>query len=102
MQAERAAHAKVVRVYQEVVDFDLLAFYADVSDPVLAATVGASRYVQFQVLIETGQPLFQFFHQPAREALGLSNSEFAEFRTAAGYGSTGECRSSYSQTNGIE
>ena len=66
------------------VDFHFLALDADVGDPVLTATVGASGYVQLQVLIETGQTLFQFFDQPAREALGFGDGELAEFRAAAG------------------
>jgi hypothetical protein len=53
MQPKRAAYAKVVRVGEAVTDFDLLAFDADVGDPMLSATVGASGNVQLQVLIET-------------------------------------------------
>ena len=71
-------------------DFDLLAFNADVGDPVLPATVGASGDVQLQVLIEAGQALFQFFDQPAREALRFGDRQLAEFRAAAGDGAARE------------
>ncbi len=90
MQAERSAHAEVVGIDQAVVDFDLLALNADVGDPVLAATVGASGDVQLQVLIESGQTFLQFFHQPARETLGFGDGQFAEFRAAARHGAAPE------------
>ncbi len=54
MQTERPAHAEVVGVDHAVVNLDLLALDADVGNPVLSATVGASGHVQFQMLIETG------------------------------------------------
>src|ERR1700691_2403994 len=50
--ADGAANEKVVRVRQLAVVFDLLAFEADVGDPMLAAAVRASSHVQAQLLIE--------------------------------------------------
>ena len=84
MQAERAAHAKVVSVDQTAVNFLLFAIDANVGNPVLSATVGASGDVQFQVLIEARQTIFQFFDQPTSKALRLGDRELAEFRSAAG------------------
>src|ERR1700731_2539260 len=69
--AHAAANTEVVRVDHFAVLFDFLAFNADVSDPVLAATVGASGDVQFELLFESGQAVFEFFGEPAREAFGF-------------------------------
>src|SRR5579863_1774473 len=55
MQAQRATHAEVVGVHHLTVDLQLLALDADIGNPVLAATVRASRNVQLHVLIEPGQ-----------------------------------------------
>ncbi len=102
MQAKRAADAEVIGIDHAAVDFHLLAFDADVGDPVLPATVGASGDVELQVLIEAGQAFFQFLDQPAREALGLRDCQLAEFRAAAGDGSAVERRSANLQSDGIE
>ena len=87
MQAERTAQTEVVGVHHASVDFYLLAFDSDVGDPVLSATVGATGDVQFQVLIKTGQAIFQFLDQPAGEAFRLSDGKFAKLGAAAGDGS---------------
>src|SRR5579863_10723767 len=81
IQTERAAETEVVRVHHAAIDFDLLAFDSNVGDPMLSATVRTTCDVQLQVLIETGQTLFQFFHQPPGKALCLGNRELAEFRS---------------------
>src|SRR5215472_2180781 len=60
METQSPADAEVIRVKHAAIDFELFAFDADVGDPVLTATVRASRDVQFQVLIETGKPFIEF------------------------------------------
>jgi hypothetical protein len=42
MQAERASQAEIVRVDQAALDFHLLAIDANIGNPVLSATVGAT------------------------------------------------------------
>src|SRR5271166_6942773 len=101
MQAERAADAEVIRVDEMAVDFHFLAVNADVGNPVLSATVRASSHVQLQVLIETGQALFEFFHQPAGETLCLRDRELAEFRAAARDRAAPERRPANFQSNGV-
>src|SRR5271166_3529217 len=100
MQPQRSSNAEVVGVEKAIVYFDLLALNADVRNPMLAATVRASGDMQFHVLIESRQTLFEFFHQPAREAFGLGDREFAEFRTAARDRSARERRTLNRKTNG--
>ena len=63
---------------------DLLAFEANVGDPMLAATVGASGDVELELLIESGKPLLHLLHEPAAEALGFRDGEFAELGSGAG------------------
>ena len=65
MFAHRSAQAEVERVGQLAFVLDLLAFEANVGDPVLAAAVRAACDVQLQLLIELRQPLFELIHQPA-------------------------------------
>ena len=84
------------------IHLDLLAFDTDVGNPVLAATIGASGDVQFQVLLEARQPFLEFLHQPAGKTLGLGNRDFAKFRTAAGHHAAPEWRASDRQTHGVE
>ena len=50
--ADRSAEAEVVSVGQLALVLDLLAFDADVGDPVLAAAVGAAGDVQPELLVE--------------------------------------------------
>lgn len=90
MQAQRTSNAEVVGVEQAVVHFDLLALDPEVGDPVLAATIGASRDVQLEVLVESGKALIQLLDQPARESLGFGYSELAELGTAARDGAARE------------
>src|SRR5580765_611588 len=92
MLADGAAQAEVIGIPGAAINFELLAFQSDVGDPVLAATVRAARDVELQLLIKLRQALFQFFHQPARESLGLSNGQFAELAAGAGNGAAPECR----------
>src|SRR5260370_26762934 len=83
IQPESTAQAEVISIHHLAVYLDLLALDADVGNPVLSATVGAIRDVQLQVLIKAGQPLFEFFDQPAAEALGPRNAQLAELGPAA-------------------
>ena len=69
---------------------DLLAFDADVGDPVLSATVGAAGDVEAKLLVELRQALFKFVDKPAGEALGLRDGELAELRAGAGDGAAPE------------
>ena len=102
MQAERAAHAEVVGIDHLAINFCLFAFEADIGDPVLAATVGASGHVQLQVLIEAGETLVHLLDQPARKALRLSNGDLAEFGAAAGDRSTRERGTTHAESDRIE
>src|SRR5438270_9370068 len=77
MQAQRTSNAEVVGVEQAVVHFDLLALYPEVGDPVLAATVGAARDVQLQMLVESGEALIELLDQPAREGFGFGDGKLA-------------------------
>src|SRR5260370_6124972 len=81
--ANRAADAEVVGVHHATVHFDFLAFKADVGDPMLAATVRASGDVQLQLLIETGDAIFERLDEPASEAFRFGKSELAKFRPGA-------------------
>src|SRR5712692_10537032 len=55
-RADRATQAKVIGIDQRAINLQLLAFEPDVSDPMLSATVRAASDVQFQLLVEAGQP----------------------------------------------
>src|ERR1700678_1145474 len=59
MLAYGSAEAEVVGVGQLAFVLDLFAFDADVGNPVLAAAVGASGYVELELLVECGQALFE-------------------------------------------
>src|SRR5713101_3645818 len=102
MQAERSAQAEVIGIDETPVDFHLLAINANVGNPVLSATVRASGNVQLQVLIKARQTLFQFFHQPAGEALGLGDRQLAEFRAAARDSASTEGRPANSQAKRVQ
>src|SRR3954451_3186008 len=52
-RAHAAAHAEIIRVYPLPVHLQLLAFNPDVGNPVLPATVWTSRYVKFEMLLES-------------------------------------------------
>src|SRR5437879_9142514 len=45
----------------------------------LPATVWAPCDVDAQLLLESGEPFIQFFHQPSREALRFGDCQLAEF-----------------------
>ncbi len=90
---EASAHANVVGIDHFAVDPDFLSFDTDIGDPVLAATIGAAGDVEFQLLIETGDAFLEFGGQPAREAFGFREREFAVFRAGASHRAAGEGRS---------
>ncbi len=90
MLADGSAEAEVVGVSELAVVFDLLAFEADVGDPVLAATVGAAGDVKAELLIELGQALLELVDEPAGEAFGFGDGELAEFGAGAGDGAAPE------------
>ena len=92
MLADRSAEAEVVGVGQLAFVLDLLAFDADVGDPVLAAAVGAAGDVEPELLIELRNALFEFVDEPAGEAFGLGDGELAEFGAGAGDGAAPERR----------
>src|SRR5229473_4245371 len=102
MQTERSTDAEVIGIDDTAVDFHLLAINANIGNPVLSATVRASGNVQLQVLIEARQTLFQFFHQPAGEALGLGDRQLAEFRAAARDSASKEGRPANSQAKRVQ
>jgi len=87
-----AADAEVIRVDHRAFDLGLLAFDAEVRDPVLTAAVRTAGDVDLQMLIEARHPRFQLFDQPAREALGLGEGELAEFGARARDGPAPERR----------
>src|SRR5437660_2051887 len=93
--AHRAAQAEIVGIHHLTVDLDLLAFQSNVGQPMLPATVGTSSNVESQFLIEGGQAVFEFFHQPACKALGFCDSQLAELGAGASHGPTPERRSRY-------
>src|SRR5438067_935110 len=102
MQAERAAYAEVVGVEQAVVHLDFFALNPEVGDPVLAATIGASRDVQLEVLVESGKALIQLLDQPSRERLRFGDGELAELGAAARDCSSREGRTADLQSDVIQ
>src|SRR5580704_19425436 len=64
-----SADAEVVSIHHLAFMLDLLAFQANIGDPVLAASIGAARHVQFQLLIELRDALLKLLNQPARKSL---------------------------------
>ena len=90
MLAHRSTEAEVVSIGQFAFVLDFLAFHADVCDPVLAASIGASGHMEAELLIELRKTLFHFVDEPAREALGFSDGQFAELSAGAGDSSAKE------------
>src|SRR5580658_9126415 len=101
MQAYRAADAKVVSVFELAPMLDLLAFDADVGDPMLSAAIGAAGHVQLQLLVEARQPHLEFVNNPAGKALGFGNGQFAEFTASAGNRASPESRTYYLQRKSL-
>jgi hypothetical protein len=100
--ANTATNAEIVGVDQFAIDLDFLAFDADVGDPVLAATIGAAGDVQFELMLEIGIAIFESFSEPASEALGFGESEFAKFGAGAGYGTANESGTRDGESAGVE
>src|SRR6266478_7971229 len=97
--ADAAPNAEVIRVDHPAIDLQLLAFDADVRNPVLAAAIRASGDVQLEVLLETRQALIELFRKPAREALRFGQRQLAKFRTGAGNGAARKRRGAHRQAH---
>ena len=82
--ADRAAKAEVEGIRKLAVVLYFFAFDADVGDPMLAATVGATGDVELELLIEGGEALIEFVDEPAGESLGFRDGQLAELRAGAG------------------
>src|SRR5579862_8222944 len=95
----RTAEAEVIGVGHLAFVLDLLSFQANVSDPMLAATIWAASNVNLELLIKLRQPFFHLVHQPARESLGFRDGEFAEFGARAGDRASEEHRAFHMQSN---
>src|SRR6516165_6507210 len=89
---DAAANAEVVGIHHFAVDLDFLAFDANVRDPVLAATIGATGNVELELPLEVREALLEFLGEPSGKGFGFGQSEFAEFGAGAGNCSTGEGR----------
>src|SRR5438270_6612453 len=57
MKAKCTANAEVVGIDHLPIDFELLAFNADVGNPVLPTAVRAAGDMKFEMLVETRQSL---------------------------------------------
>src|SRR5580700_11647206 len=90
--AEASADTEVVGVHHPATYFDFFPFNADVGDPMLPATIRATRDVEPQLFLKTGEPLFEFLREPSRKAFCFRQCELAKFRARAGHGSACEYR----------
>src|SRR6266481_4107916 len=94
-----APNAEVIRVHHPSIDLQLLAFDADVRDPMLPATIRASSDVQLELLLKPRQALIELFRKPAREALCFCQRQLAKFRTGASYGAACKSGSAHRQAS---
>ena len=78
------------------------AFEADVGDPVLAAAIGAAGDVDAELLLEAGDAVVELVGEPAGEAFGFGESEFAELGAGAGDGGASEGGGANRQSGGGE
>src|SRR5579864_4800792 len=92
MLADGAPKAEVISILNAAVNFELLAFQSDIGNAMLAATVGAARYVELQLLIKFRDALFQLLNQPAGESFGFCYCQLAELAAGASYGAAPERR----------
>ena len=88
--ADRSTKAEVESVGELAFVLDLLAFHADVGDPMLTASVGAACDVEAKLLVELRQALLKLVDKPAGEPLGFSDGQLAEFGAGAGDGAAPE------------
>src|SRR5260221_4375358 len=102
MAAESATDAEVIRVDKLVTGAHLLAFDADVRDPMLPAAVRAAGDVDFELLAVLGEPMIELLNEPAREALRLSDGQLAELRAGAGDSAAEERRGLRPQTSIVQ
>src|SRR5579864_1563095 len=89
---DASANAEVIRIHHAAIHFDFFALDADISDPMLPATIRAAGDIEPQLLLEIGEALFKLLRKPSRKALRLGKRELAKLRTRAGHGSTREDR----------
>src|SRR5881628_1759009 len=90
MPADGAADAEVVGIDERPALLDLLAFDAEVGDPVLPAAVRAARDVDPQVLVEPRQPPLERLYEPTRKPFRLGERQLAKLRARARDGPTPE------------
>src|SRR5580704_7413064 len=95
--ANASANAEVIRVHHAAIHLDLLAFDADVGDPMLSAAIRAAGDVDPELFLKIGQPLFEFVRQPARKTFGFRQCQLAKFRARASHGSASEHRGLHRQ-----
>src|SRR6185369_5176728 len=100
--ADAAADAEVVGVDHLAIYFCFFAFEADVGNPMLTATVRASGDVQAYLFLKAGDAVVQLLGEPAGEAFGFSQSQFAELRAGAGDGAASKCGSADRKSGGGE
>ena len=100
--ANASSDAEVVGVDHFSVRFYFLAFDADVSDPMLSATVRAASDVQLYLFGKSGKPVFEFGREPAREPFCFSECEFAKFGTGASDGAACKSRNVHRQSGSAE
>src|SRR5579871_754860 len=84
--ADSTAKTEVVSILNAARNLELLAFQADICNAMLATAVRAARYVEFQLLIELRDTLFQLFNQPASEGFGFRDRQLAELAAGASHG----------------
>src|ERR1035437_5491603 len=94
-----STEAEVISVGEFALVLDLLAFDANICDPMLAATVRATRYVKPKLLIKLRQPLFESVDQPARETFCFGDGQLAELSACASHGTTPERRAIHVATD---
>src|SRR5579864_814713 len=85
MLADGAPKAEVISILNAAVNFELLAFQSDIGNAMLAATVGAARYVEFQLLIKLRNALLQLLNQPAGKSFGFCYRQLAELAAGASH-----------------
>src|SRR6266478_8119010 len=78
-----SANAEVVGIDHASILLDLLAFNADVRDPVLPAAIRAAGDVQLELFLKSRQALIEFLCKPAGKALRFSERQLAKFRARA-------------------
>src|SRR5712675_646359 len=94
-----AANAKVVGIDHASILLDLLAFNADVRNPMLSAAIRATGNVQLELFLKSRQALIEFLCKPAGKALRFSERQLAKFRARASHCSTRKGGSAHGQAD---